>query len=445
MFLYTNGIISSSRQVEEYLSSKSIDLDGVADYVDLNSSSNLEFTNNFTLSAWIKVDSIGSNYYIIDTSSSSSTGNGYSLRVTSTGKVRFWSYNASNDLIDSSTTLSANTWYHVAAVRDTSQNLIYINGALDNSISVTQTNLVSDTSRLRIGSSQLLGGYFNGHIDEVSFYDYELSSSDLASIYGVGVPNNISPLSPKSWYKCGENDTSTTLYDNGTESNDGTLVSFNTYSTDVPLFNSKSIELDGLVDYVTFGSMTGSSLAITGDISISMWLKFSNSGGTEYAMSMGDQYGIYTSAGTIRGFSRVGGTFTSLSSVGTFNDNTWHHVLYVKNATNMLLYIDGSLNASNSSGGATTTSGLDMRLGARYTTAAFYQGSIDEVAIWDNDQSSNISTIYSGVPTDISSLSPISWWRCGDGDISPTLTDRGSDGNDGTMVSFTTFSTDVPT
>ena len=41
--------------------------------------------------------------------------------------------------------------------------------------------------------------------------------------------------------------------------------------------------------------------------------------------------------------------------------------------------------------------------------------------------------------------SPVSWWRCGDGDTSPTLTDNGSGGNDGTMTNFSTFSTDVPT
>ena len=212
--------------------------------------------------------------------------------------------------------------------------------------------------------------------------------------------------------------------------------------------NTQSIELDGVDDYVTFGTMTGSSLAITGDISISMWLKFSNSGGTEYAMSMGDQYGIYTSAGTIRGFSRIGGSFTALSSVGTFNDNAWHHVLYVKNATNMYLYIDGSLNASNTSGGTTTTSGLDMRLGARYTTANFYEGLMDEVAIWNSDRSADVSTIYnSGVPNNLNDLSnaPLSWWRCGDGDTSPTLTDNGTGGENGTMTNFTTFNTDVPT
>ena len=79
-------------------------------------------------------------------------------------------------------------------------------------------------------------------------------------------------------------------------------------------------------------------------------------------------------------------------------------------------------------------------------TNGYFQGNIDEVAVWNSDQSSNISSIYNGgIPTDLSSLSPLSWWRCGDGDTAPTLTDNGSGGNNGTMENFSTFSTDVPT
>jgi hypothetical protein len=65
--------------------------------------------------------------------------------------------------------------------------------------------------------------------------------------------------------------------------------------------------------------------------------------------------------------------------------------------------------------------------------------------IWSSDQSANASAIGGTIPTDLSTYNPISWWRCGDGDTAPTLTDNGSGGNDGTMTNFTTFSTDVPT
>ena len=73
----------------------SFDFDGVDDTFILPSApSSYAFTSDFTLMAWVKVDTIGNNYYIIDTSTSASFGNGYSFRVRTDGKIRFWSYNA---------------------------------------------------------------------------------------------------------------------------------------------------------------------------------------------------------------------------------------------------------------------------------------------------------------------------------------------------------------
>ncbi len=57
---------------------------------------------------------------------------------------------------------------------------------------------------------------------------------------------------------------------------------------------------------------------------------------------------------------------------------------------------------------------------------------VDELAIWDSDQSSNVATIYnSGVPFDLSTLGtqPKHWWRMGDGDTYPNLQDNGTEAN----------------
>jgi len=54
-------------------------------------------------------------------------------------------------------------------------------------------------------------------------------------------------------------------------------------------------------------------------------------------------------------------------------------------------------------------------------------GKIDEVAIWNSDQSSNVSSIYNnGTPSDLSGLtsSPSHWWRMGDGDSYPNIDDN---------------------
>lgn len=57
---------------------------------------------------------------------------------------------------------------------------------------------------------------------------------------------------------------------------------------------------------------------------------------------------------------------------------------------------------------------------------------VDELAIWDSDQSLNASNIYnSGVPFDLINLSqaPTHWWRMGDGDTYPYLFDVGTEAN----------------
>jgi len=213
---------------------KSIDLDGVDDFVAISGSSGLSFTGDFSLSAWIKTDAIGSDQFIIDTSASLNFGNGYSFRVKTNGKIRFWSYHAADTAIDSLTTLSINTWYHIACVHTSTQNKIYINGTLDATLNWTTGHAASNTTNLRIGESQVLGGEFNGNIDEVAVFNSELSASDVTSIYGSGVPTSLASLSPISWWRCGDGDTSPTLTDNGSEGNNGTMTNFSTFSTDVP-------------------------------------------------------------------------------------------------------------------------------------------------------------------------------------------------------------------
>jgi len=200
------------------------------------------------------------------------------------------------------------------------------------------------------------------------------------------------------------------------------------------IFNRFSFQFDGTDEYVTLGN--SSTFNITGNQSISCWIKFTDNGVTRYAVNIKDIYGIYTNGGKIFGTSRISGTFKSVGSISNYNDGQWHHVLFVKNATNQLLYLDGSLENSTTDGGTSLGTSLDARLGNRYTNTNYYEGLMDEVAVWDSDQSTNISIIYnSGVPNDLTSLSPLGWWRMGDIDTWNgsvwTLTDQGSGGNDG--------------
>ncbi len=224
--------------------------------------------------------------------------------------------------------------------------------------------------------------------------------------------------------------------------------------------NTKSILLDGIDDFVRIGT---TSLGITTAISVSAWVKTTNSASNQYIIaedprSTGDRNWLlqFRANGEIQCviWSSNGSSLTSAITPLTYNNGQWHNVIATfdgtTNANGLKVYVNGTnvVQATASVSGIFSSSSSEPIIGADSITPTLpFSGNIDEVAVWNTELSaSDITTIYnSGVPNDISSLSPLSWWRCGDGDTSPTLTDNGSGGNDGTMNNFTTFSTDVPT
>lgn len=114
------------------------------------------------------------------------------------------------------------------------------------------------------------------------------------------------------------------------------------------------------------------------------------------------------------------------------------------------IYIDGVLQATtnnNDNYGITTAlTGQNFRIG-RYNSSSYMRNNclVDEFAIWDSDQSSNVATIYnSGTPFDLSTLGtqPKHWWRMGDGDTYPNLQDSGTEANC-TLVMYNMTAADI--
>jgi len=214
--------------------------------------------------------------------------------------------------------------------------------------------------------------------------------------------------------------------------------------------STNSFTFDGNSDYVDIGTL----LNFLGNKSVSMWLKFTDSGGYRVALNVGsDAYGMYSSAGKIGFYNKDVSTYKSVVATTTTNDGQWHHYLGVNDGTNLKLYIDGVLDNSNTNGSNGTTYNANGRIGARWNNLNIFSGSIDEVAIFDTDQSANALAIGGTIPTDLTSYNPLSWWRMGEEASYTggqwTLTDQGSGGNDGTSTTLpappTQPSTDVPT
>jgi hypothetical protein len=224
--------------------------------------------------------------------------------------------------------------------------------------------------------------------------------------------------------------------------------------------NSYSISLDGTDDYVALGN---SSALAPSSITISAWIKVSGSvNAFNYIVSRaGSAYGSYHLRYTNANKFNVHLGFTSsqfkndITSSSTYTLTDWHHVAFTYDQTNAKLYVDGVEEYSGAETRAIDytagTKGTDTHIGKSGGTlnyASPSEGLIDEVAIFNSALSgSDITAIYnSGTPDDLTSYSPVGWWRMGDNDsgTGTTITDQGSGGNDGTLTNGPTFSTTVP-
>lgn len=228
----------------------SVDFDGTNDYMAVSPSSAIDL---YGFSCWFKPDSV--------ISASSGAGNvllgqggtqyfcalGGNVTGDFTNEIITIRASAQNSFAwtDASATISA-TWHHLAAVWSTSSATnsggdgydIYLDGVKVGNAAGTSTpsSPYSLSSAFRIGQ-RADGAYaFAGLIDEVAIFESTVSSSDVATIYNSGVPDDLTALSPAGWWRMGDNDggTGTTITDQGSEENDGTLTNGPTFSTDVP-------------------------------------------------------------------------------------------------------------------------------------------------------------------------------------------------------------------
>lgn len=227
-----------------------------------------------------------------------------------------------------------------------------------------------------------------------------------------------------------------------------------------------SFDYDGVSDYINVGNDPLFNFDKDDAFSLSCWFKCGSSSSVQTLMGKANSsnqgyYLALASNGKLVFALRDSNnnafiTFPSPS----YNDNQWHHVLSEYSGSNspsgMSMYIDGaqvSLSTSSSSnslsGSIQVSSGLHV--GAR-NGVDIINGLIDEPAIFSQNLGSvNASTMYgSGSASDITSYSPVGWWRAENSYFNGSnwnVSNAYKKGFNGTSVSMTSNSraTDIPT
>ena len=218
---YNNDGISLNAITNDY----SVDFDGTDDHVSISS---FNFATNKTLSYWVKFDAINSaGVYIFG------TGSNYYTYLTSNGQIIYlYDGTATALTLGAANAITAGVWTHIAIVGSGGTATLYKDGNL----------ITTGTDRTPTGVNRFAGDsvggvrFVNGLLDEVAYWDSALSSDQIELIYNGGTPNDIGDLNPINWWRMGDNDggTGTTITDQGSASNDGTLTNGPTFSTTVP-------------------------------------------------------------------------------------------------------------------------------------------------------------------------------------------------------------------
>jgi hypothetical protein len=226
--------------------------------------------------------------------------------------------------------------------------------------------------------------------------------------------------------------------------------------------NTRSLSYDGTNDYAR-----ATGLALSGATSFSMWFNAqAAASGNNYPLMYMDSNGLFIDivSNNLRCilYDNAAGDGSQIYKVngntGGINVGTWFHLAVTTNGTSTLkLYVNGvekdagtPSNFGSNFSSFNAPSSLPLDIGARTSYNTYAQQLMDEVAIFNSELSAtNISDIYnSGVPTDISSLDPVAWWRMEEGSGSSVVNTANSGTYDlglfNTDGSGPTFTTNVP-
>ena len=228
--------------------------------------------------------------------------------------------------------------------------------------------------------------------------------------------------------------------------------------------NSLSTDFDGSNDRIVVPYNASMDFQVSGEFTGSFYMKTSTAsnsgiiGSWEFTPSAQRQWLMFvTASGQLQFFISTNGTAqASWTTSETFDDGAWHHIIFTyKSGEVPQIYDDGtSLSLGGVSAGSMTSFSNPVVMGSVGDTGAtqHYPGRLDEITLWDvKFNGSQVTELYnSGTPIDPTghsiSSNLVAWWRMGDGDTHPTVTDNSSNTNNGTMTNMDSgdFVSDTP-
>lgn len=363
-----------------------LQFDGSNDYVNLGNNSALNpRTNDFTISVWFKtngtVDSLNDWTHDIyyKSKNNSNIGDGINfglfgyLMTGYTGKATCYALNDNPFLVSSLRYDDSNWHFIVCSINRTGNAVLYVDGQVVDTKSSSGGTFPSSHDynsifNATIGSTNNGASRFNGTIDELRIYNRSLSQAEVQAEMNSSLPISRSIAS----YRFEEsanyvNDTH--IWVNGTY---GPALSF-----------------DGANDHVNVSD--SNSLDLTNNITIAVWIysksystfprivsKESGTASQPYALELNN-----TGHSVLFCLDTGSGEICSDSGANTILLNNWYYVVGTWNGNTKQIYINGTLKNSATQSGLMAASINNVIIGNNPSLNRQFNGTIDEVRIWN--------------------------------------------------------------
>ena len=361
-------------------------------YVSVPHSASLNLTGSFSAEAWISpVNSLTPAAQIILEKRAGVSSNGYTFFLNN-GKVAIRTN--STVRLTGNTVIQNNVWTHITGTYNSVSNTfsIYIDGILDTSAVVSNSDPVTNTDSVRIGKGNG-GSPFNGMIDELRLWNKALTGAEVSrfrrTTLGSGTGNYSGLIMSFTFQDNESAGTDFSLNDWSGNSNNGK----NAGGTAIDLSNRPSntialnecLELDGVNDHAS--GADNPAVSPVSAVTMEAWIFPQSFSGSRTLIHKGP-----VSGSTINYGLRLNGNVLNavINNNVSFNAslpvilNMWTHVAFTYDGSNgkYNFYINGRKAGEGVLTLGTIVNGTDsLYIGGLGTSGSGFDGFMDEVRI----------------------------------------------------------------
>lgn len=334
---------------------QSVYFNGANSSLSANSTTAFDQDVNFTVELWVKAFAYsGSNHLHLYRPHASGAGSGVlTISLSSAGKIVV-DDQQTGIVLTSTATITLGPWFHVALTRNgptTSNVLLFINGALDSTISYS--NFQSTPTQIQIGSRSDVARVLNGYISNL-----RVTKGNALYTAAFTPPRGALTKSANvTFLTCQSN----TIIDNSVSNLTITANAATIVSNTGPAYQAYTLQsdgsgfFDGTGDYLTYAANSAFQFG-NSNFTVECWVFPTALPAEAVLVSKWNAAGTATTnqwifslnSGVPTFAASTDGSALAANATGTtLITNTWNHLAAVRNGSSLTVYVNGIPGTAN--------------------------------------------------------------------------------------------------